>query len=401
MKAHILTRSTARIAVIMILSAASLVLAGCFYMPGVSGRPAKAGVSIGRSLLPASVSSVAVIVGGPGMETIAAQYPVGTTSATLTVPSGVARTFTVLANTKSVTFRDDVTVDLAPDETKEIVLTPTLSASQIIIPDQLSGVVAQISDMNGTGWTAPSMPSAYDVDFDDQGRIYVVNSISAIAVMNDISDAAPISIFDPSQAQILSIAVDRPRGLLYWINYNGVIYRVPITPTMSDTPVPIDVSGVLPQMYSNGIAVDSDGFVYVAATSPTYAVLKIDPNKPQVVASSTYSFGDPWDVLVKGDFIYVSDYTARQIVRLTKNLDFVDSFSGPASDPFLGPERFVAILNKPITLIDEQDIYQDLKDRIVSFGDMTGAGWTTYGSTAPASGSGGPGLFLFFRNNLG
>ena len=79
-------------------------------------------------------------------------YPVGTTSVTLTVPSGVARTFTLLANTPSVTLKRNVTVDLAPDETKEIGLTPTLSDTQIIVPDYHTNRLVQISDMHGAGW---------------------------------------------------------------------------------------------------------------------------------------------------------------------------------------------------------------------------------------------------------
>ena len=86
----------------------------------------------------------------------------------------------------------DATVDLAPDETKEIVLTPTLFASQIIVPDLANNRIVQISDMHGTGWTAVSGIYAYDVDFDDQGRVYVANNSSpnGIIRMNDITDTS-------------------------------------------------------------------------------------------------------------------------------------------------------------------------------------------------------------------
>ena len=150
-----------------------------------------------------------------------------------------------------------------------------------------------------------------------------------------------------------------------------------------------------------GIAVDSDGFVYIANTSgsiPPSTILKIDPNpatSPSIVTtysdSATLVF--PYDILVKGDYIYVSDPAAPKIVRLDKNLQFVDSFSGPASDPFLGPERFVAILNKPITVVDQNTTHT--KARLVSFDDMSGAGWTTYGSYGT-----GPGQFEFYNSYL-
>jgi hypothetical protein len=95
--------------------------------------------------------------------------------------------------------------------------------------------------------------------------------------------------------------------------------------------------------------------------------------------------------MVNGDFVYVSDKGALKILQLDKNLNLVDFFSGPKDDPFVGPEQFVAVLNKPITLIDESSTV----DRLVSFGDMTGAGWTTYGSTG-SSRSGATGVFQFY-----
>jgi hypothetical protein len=57
----------------------------------------------------------------------------------------------------------------------------------------------------------------------------------------------------------------------------------------------------------------------------------------------------------------------------------------------------VAILNKPITVIDEAAGSGPGRDRIVSFNDMTGAGWTAYGSTATV-GAGPPpaGQFTFY-----
>ena len=100
---------------------------------------------------------------------------------------------------------------------------------------------------------------------------------------------------------------------------------------------------------------------------------------------------------MNGDYVYVSDPAASKIVRLSKDLKFVDSFSGPKSDPFLGPERFVAILNKRITVVDQpHDIYGNSTSanaRLVSFGGVDGADWTTYGSYGT-----GQGQFEFYNS---
>jgi hypothetical protein len=397
MRTHTSIKFPAKLAAVVILGAAILGFTGCYYIPGFGGRPARANISMSRAALPANVASIALIVGGPGMDTIAKQYPVGTTKATLTIPSGVARTFTVLASTPSVTFRDDVTVDLAPDETAVIDLKPTLAASQIIVPDYSNSRLVQISDMSGAGWTAYPGESSiypYDVDFDDQGRIYVA-SYGEIIQMDDISGNGMNSIPDPNGTAVLSIAMDRTNDLLYWADDYNSLWRASILPAGADTPVQVYLGGLMESMTVAGIAVDSDGKVYIA-DSLNYQILKIDPDpdpsNPTLVASYTGTLDYPWDVLVNGDYIYVSDKGALKIIRLSKDLKFVDSFSGPDSDhPFLGPERFIAILNKPITVIDENDGSPVYKDRLVSFGDMTGAGWTTYGTTGT-----GDGQFQFF-----
>ncbi|MGD0728412.1 MAG: hypothetical protein ABSB63_23160 [Spirochaetia bacterium] len=373
--------SLARLAAVVLLCAASLAFMSCYYVPGgLGGGLARATINVP---LPPNVTSIALIVGGPGMNTITNQYPVGTTTATLTVPSGIARTFTLLENTPSVTLIGNATVDLAPGETKSIALTPTAGASQIIVPDYYNYRLVQISDMSGTGWTTLSSATPYDIDFDDQGRIYVANSSSIVQIM-DISGANPVTVASAA-GTYKSIALDRAHGMLYYAGTDAAgaptLFRKQVTPTLGTIEESVALTSIVANPTVTGVAVDSDGFVYIANTTPA-TILKIDPStftSPKIVASYSGTLSYPWDILVNGDYIYVSDNGALKIVRLSKNLQFVDSFSGPASDPFLGPERFVAILNKPITLIDESS--SGSPDRLVSFNDMSGAGWTTIGST--------------------
>jgi len=385
MKAHI-----SKLAAAALLAAVSLLFTSCFYMPGVSGRGmARAAVSP-SPLPPPNVTSIALIVGGPGMNTITQSIAVGNTTTTLSVPSGIGRTFTLLENTPSATLIGTATVDLSPGETKEIPLTPTTGASQIVVPDNLNGLLTQISDMTGTGWTTLGITSPYAVDFDEQGRMYVATSASVVEI-SDITNKSATTVGSSTQGlPIKAIAVDRVRGLIYFTDGSTNLYSVQITPTLgTQQSVPLSNLGITP--FVTGIAVDPDGFLYVANTYPTASILKVDVStfaSPKVVMSYSGSLIYPWDVLVNGGYVYISDFTARQIVRLDKNLAFVDSISGYGGDSFFGPERFVAILNKPITVIDEATG----KDRLVSFNDMSGAGWTTYGST----GSGTPGLFMFY-----
>jgi hypothetical protein len=379
MKAQMLKSSGAKLAAVGILCAASLLFSGCFYVPMTpGGGPARATIAVP---LPPNVMSIALIVGGPGMDTITNQYPAGTTSATLTVPSGLARTFTLLENTPSVTLIGETTVDLAPGETKNIALTPTAGASQIIAPDNYKSRLTQISDMSGTGWTTLSITGAYDVDFDDQGRIYVSTG-GSIVQYGDITGYNPVTIASGT-GTYRPLALDRARGLLYYTGTDGAgaptLFRKQVTPTLGTVEDSIPLTSVIASPAVAGIAVDSDGFLYLANYPPAI-VLKIDLStftSPGVVKS--YSGGmlsSPRDVLINGSYVYVSDYVGKQVVRLTKDLQWVDSISGQGSDSFLGPQQFVAILNKPITVIDEPG--SGSGDRLVSFNDMTGAGWQTY-----------------------
>ena len=397
-------KSGVRLAAAVMLGGAILALTSCFYMPGVSGKPAKAGINISRSLLPANVSSVALIVGGPGMGTIAAQYPVGTTSATLTVPSGAARTFTVLASTPSVTFRDEVTVDLAPGEAKEVGLSPRLFASQILVPDSMNGRVVQVSDMQGAGWQEQTgMQNPSDVDFDSQGRIYVACAYS-IQQMDDIQSGTSNTVSAVSERGVVSIAVDRTNDLLYWSDSQGYLWRVPVPLGEVNNPEPVNLgSPGEGGVYATAIAADSDGSLYVA-DSTTLEIVKINPNpdpaNPTIMVSYSGAPGgipikSPSDILANGDGVYVIDSGNSRILHLTRNLGFVDSISGHGSDSFLGPARFVAILNKPITVIDEEP-YTNQGNRLVSFNDMTGAGWMTYEPQI----EGADQFVFFYQNNV-
>jgi hypothetical protein len=384
MKAH-----TLKLAAAAMLAAVSFFFTSCFYMPGVAGGKARAGLILPRALI-ANPVSLALVVGGPGMNPMFASYSPIPASISIDVPSGLARTFTVLLNGQSATLQGQATADLQPGETKDITVTPTIAGTQIVIPDNGNSSVVQIADMSGTLSTALTASFPTEVDFDDQGKMYVATS-SGISQMDDITgtNSVPLTL---TATGIQSIAIDRARGMLYYVGYDTNfaydLWSMQVSPKPgAETPVIVGIA------YSRGIAVDSDGFVYVATSSPS--VLKIDPRAQKVVLTYSGSLVNPWDVLVNGNYVYVSDYGAKQIIRLSKNLDFVDSISGHGSDSFLGPERFVAVLNKPITVIDEANFAQG--NRLVSFGDMTGAGWTTYEPEI----SPGVDAFQFFTNNNG
>ena len=262
--------------------------------------------------------------------------------------------------------------------------------------------------MNGTGWTAitgtnflPNPTGAaltpYAIDFDNLGRIYIANfnsGIGGLLRIDDINHASTSGAVVDSALGMTSLAIDRTNGLIYYSNGTANLFEKAVANIISGPTTISLLSESLLQTGPKSMAVDDQGILYMVIQSTTSYVVKYNPGLAagsRVVASSTYSFTSPWGIMVKGPYVYVGDSGAGKIVRLDKNLLFVDSFSGPPTDLFYGPETFVAVLNRKFTVIDEKS---NFFDRLTSFDDMSGASWTTYGSYGNSIS--GPGHFDFY-----
>ncbi len=383
-----------------------LLAAGCYYIPSGAQGPARVSMSLAKGL-PVTPSSIALVVSGPGMETIAKVLAAASSgSESLEVPAGPARTFTFLANTPSVTFKAEATVDLAAGETKEIFLSPVLSDTQIVVPDPyLNYRLVQISDMSGSGWyaiqyNAPGLTKAgmtsltqflpYDVDFDAQGRIYVANAYDGVVRLDSIygNNADWFARGAGAPIGALAIAVDRANQLLYYAN--GSSLSVVVTEPLG---TPSTLTGSTSTNIT-GLAVGPDGSLYL--TNYGYGnggfLIKYDPFSQTVLASYPSALStdwDPWDVTVQGGYVYTTHVLpfsgVKKVARSDLNLTPIDEYTGSASDPFYGPRRFVAILSWKPTVIDEGYAGSD-SNRLATFGDMAGSGWTTYGSTGSSTG---------------
>lgn len=134
--------------------------------------------------------------------------------------------------------------------------------------------------------------------------------------------------------------MDLTRGLMYFID-STYLYSVQVTPTLG-----AQQSVLLSTIFggttsASGIAVDSDGFLYITNTYLTPSIAKVDAStflSPKVVASYGGTLGTNyfWDILVKGNDVYVTDFTAKKILRFTKSLAPVDSFPGSDVEPVPG-----------------------------------------------------------------
>jgi hypothetical protein len=372
-----------------------LLAAGCYYMPTGSQGSARVSMALTKGLPTNVTSSIALIVSGPGMKTMANEYPKDARSVSLEVPAGLARTFTVLASTPSVTLRGEATADLVAGETKEIVLNSVAIDSQIIVPDYQNRRLVQISDMLGTGWTEKSVAASpiypYDVDFDSQGRIFVANygSTSPLFWIDDITiDPQTVNI-NATFTFLYALAIDRPENLIYFSN-GSLLYKKDLG-NAADLGSPLSIT---PPGSIMGLAVDQNGMLYIAAYSGSAvggSLIKYDPVAGKQITSYAPGSGwDPWDVSVQGGYVYTTHKPISVVYKIAQsdlNLKPIGESTGPAADPFYGPRRFVAILSKRITFTDEMSG----ADRLVTMNNIDGVGFQTYGSTGT-----GPGQFLFY-----
>jgi hypothetical protein len=364
----------------------------------------------------APVTSIALIVTGPELAPIARSIDPQLPELTLEVPAGSARTFTLLINTFSVTFKGQTTVDLGPGEETVVVINPTLEATQIIIPDSYNYRVVQISDMNGTGWTEIAWDdlgfsnnwefNPYDIDFDKEGRIYIANYNNGVIRLDDMNDSSAETIIFGAATpyNVTTIAIDRAKGLLYFSTFFGqYIYQADLTGSpLPLTPVQLDVTlePLVSSFDTIGIAVDDQGILYLANKS-SYQIIKYDPSAAvgsRVVAIYNTDLGFPWDgmdVVAKDGYVYLADHDSptHVIQQLDQDLNFIQGF-GSLKDPpqqsgeFWSPYRFVAILNKKLYVLDDgynSSTFFD-ESRVVSFGNAGGDGWETYGKYGSAIG---------------
>ncbi len=339
-------------------------------------------------------------------------FPLGTP---FQVPSGDGKDIEILVKTPSVTFRWAVTSQsLAPGESVSYSAGVTLYETKIIIPDPGStggGIsfrrLAQMDEIGDiASWQiiddvniASTINSwefiPWDVDFDKRGRLYIANNYTgtqgAVIRIDDIGCSNEIAIQSIATApNIIGVAIDRPNDILYYISNNATgIYRVDINNTTNNAELTI-TAGITTKLYS-GIAVDDTGLIYVSNNDPgNLGIFKIDPNAAagsRVIDSYTTSLLSPRDVMIKSNFLYIADTdtstTFHKIVQLNiSDMSFNAELTNSGSYPMLGPQRFIAILNRRIYLIDENpDDFSGSIDKLIALDDIDGTGWTTSGST--------------------
>jgi hypothetical protein len=345
---------------------------------------------------PTNLNKITLYVTGSNMDTISFNYtPPLPSTITVEVPAGDSRMFELLAYTPSATLRGFATRNLSSGATVTIPIQMKIYETKLIIPDWYNSRIIQIDNMSGIGWITRSAITGlnqqvrpYDIDFDNSGKIYLANNRGGSAM----GDNCVISIDDFNSNNIyfypsisvrsaapfydygvVSIAVDRINNFIYYaLSPFGSSYLFRAVIGDNSTHTGLAILGITA---IRGLAVDENGILYIAGESgssiPT--VFRYNPTDQLVTGTYQANLLMPWDVLVKNNYLYISDYDkvnpydSSKILQLSLNLNYINQFGTAGSSTFYGPHRFLAILNNRFYLIDENEDTTSETERIIAF----------------------------------
>jgi len=367
------------------------------------------------------IDSVTLKVTGSDMDPVEVSYQVVPSVINLAIPEGNDRTFELTVGTGPAytgtiaTFSGTATADINNDGAV-ITLNMRVGSTKLIVPDYQNDRVIQFDDINdneslsltliilnfqllinGFGPLPNFVP--YDIDFDSQGRIYIANydgsTGSGIIRVDNILGTNAIR-FGSSHGGIVSLTVDRENNVIYYSNGSN-IYKSDLDGNDESTLNSTGISNI------RGMAVTDSGILYIAGNTPAGdpTVFQYNPVTQNVTGTYDTNLVTPWDVMVKGDKLYIANLGGAddyQILELsTSDLSFIASYGSTfltipdvSNGRFYGPRRFVAQLNDEITIID--DLANNDFDKIIQIDNMNGDNWITL----PESGSGQI-LFKFFN----
>jgi hypothetical protein len=365
---------------------------------------------------PAAFSSILVRVIGADFGVMEKEFgPYGAVS--LNVPSGSLRQFEVIAYSApgdpsaALSFRGTAVANLPAGETVSIPVLMGLNETKIVVPDPFgsSPRIVQINDMSGAGWIAKigtdiGFSAAnfypYDIDFDTRGRIYIANNNGAsgydvVIRIDNINSTSYTPLGSGSGSGIVTLTVDRIRNYVYYAT-SAALGRCNLDGTNPIEPITLTF-GAETMSTIRGMDIDANGILYVAGSNGLGQgrIYRFDTSQNIVTNSYTTNLNTPWDTTVRPPYVYIANYGGPSaILQLDMNLQFVGGYGtivavlDTTPGHFYGPERFLAIRNDALIIIDEGSSL----DKLVSIRDITGSNWLTYGSTGE-----GVGQFRFYQ----
>ncbi len=298
----------------------------------------------------------------------------------------------------------------------EVVVTMGLAETKILIPDLQNQRLVQIDSFgDAASWKSlyvdklkeidpgiviePPAPtrvynpdadiyiidtfSPTDATIDRAGNIYITNGgydeNGAIFKIDSIDPTKMIRFSDNPDGYYTALAIDDANNYLYYAA-NDSLYRKSLAEGSQEEL--IDTKSF--QMGTiTGIAIDSDGYIYVAVGGVISAAYKISIGTNMVATSildtSNSVIQNPFDVMIKDNTLYVTDNnpSTPAIHQVNKEtMTVAATFTDSKETSLYGPGRFVGISNNEIIFTDE-DLYGSF-DQLVKISDITGTGYDSF-----------------------
>jgi hypothetical protein len=363
------------------------------------------------------LSSYRITVSGPGMEAVSYTIPGNSPSFSASIPAGPERTIELYApvdwDATGVAFPDLIptfpslvkaygassTLDLSAGKTVNVAMRLEVAETKILLPDySVLRTAMSMSDAGPYSTSSLSLDTNGDFEFDRFGRLYTI-SASTSPTLRMTSDGSLLSSLLYPAITGNRLSYDQARGKLYI--FNDPWGPLSVVDLKLETLVPQDIDvGIEGYWYEQGsIAVDLDGYLYVAGArevgeGATNGIIKVDvsnPSVPKVLDIKSYEdFGLGYydssiftllnirDMVVRDDMLYFivgknNPYDHRGKLVEVDTKTFVKtrelgwSASAIVSDPssqFIGPKRFIALKPRHLVIADE-GYFEGNQNRVV------------------------------------
>jgi len=384
------------------------------------------------------VDSVTLKVSGPDMEPVEVSYQVVPSVINLTIPEGNDRAFelivglspafTALPTTTYTSFKGTATADIN-NNGAVVTLNMGIGSTKIIVPDPEWNPgaspmprILQFDDIDDTSsetldlislnlqFVANSLPTLgtfnpYDIDFDNQGRIYIANNdpstSSGIIRIDNILGTNPF--FIATNYDTHGISIDRDNKIIYYFEGSSIE-----SCDLDGNFLEVIYAGESPESFTF-----NDGFLYITETGD---IIKHNISTGENINITIPQLINPKDILVKGNKLYIANMEGAdgyQILELsTSDLSFIAGYGNYVGDinssdltkgNFYSPHHFAAQLNDELIILDD---YNDPSwgglnfDKIIQMDNIQGDNWKTLPATG-ASDQTGQDLFRFFLQNMG
>ena len=365
---------------------------------------------------PENIESITLTISGPGIKEITKTFPPTVNRLTTRIPAGRDRFIEIQLKTPSATLIGSAKLDLKPMSQETIRLDMSLYRTRLIMPDFQNRRVIQLDNMNGAGGKLLKGPKIgmtvanfrpYDIDYDNRGRIYIANLGSStpyrrVLRVNNINGSGLHAYPTGPAPGIVCLTIDRENGILYMSN-GSTLRRMPLDGSTSQGMT--ITAGVAAIGTIRGMSVDSKlGLLFIAGADnglPTDMIFRYNISSQTVVDTVSANMDKPWDILIKGKYIFVTNRDGapgKRLIRALKNFTSFtsagyDASGGMDTSPgaMYGLRRFVAPLNDRITMIDD-DPTADF-DKLVMIDNIQGGHWKTF----PANGTGQAKFKFYFK----